>query len=357
MRAAPFAALLLSNLILVGCDSEATASRAPRPPEEAPRAETKGPTPLPAQDAAGPQFVVPVACQIGTDCEIQRYMDRDPGPGVLDYRCGAATNDGHEGVDIRLPDMAAQARGVAVLAAGPGTVLRVRDGVPDVSVQAVGVAAVNDIGCGNAVVIDHGSGWTSAYCHMAQGSLQVKPGDQVTAGQPIGRVGLSGLTEFPHLHFSVMHDGVLTDPFAPGAVAPGACAAQPSLWTAEAARSLGYRPGVILNAGFAGEPLDMDRLETGRFAAAGSDAPVLVAYMRAISMLAGDALQLTLTGPGGEVLAEATTPPVTQTRAHQLQFVGKRRSSGVWPPGVYRAELRILRDGKVWDERRVETRL
>src|SRR5215217_8637787 len=99
--------------------------------------------------------------------------------------------------------MAAQARGVAVVAAAPGKVLRIREGVADVSVRQVGAAAVDAIGCGNAVAIDHGAGWLSAYCHMARGSVRVKAGDTVTTGQPIGKVGLSGLTEFPHLHFEI----------------------------------------------------------------------------------------------------------------------------------------------------------
>jgi biotin carboxyl carrier protein len=38
---------------------------------------------------------------------------------------------------------------------------------------------------------DHGNGWTSAYGHMLKGSVLVKEGDQVTAGQPLGMVGLS----------------------------------------------------------------------------------------------------------------------------------------------------------------------
>src|SRR5687768_16104361 len=76
-----------------------------------------------------PRLIFPVACEVGRTCEIQRYVDRQPGPGLLDYRCGRRTGENHNGVDIRLPDMRAQRRGVDVLAAAAGTVLRVRDGV------------------------------------------------------------------------------------------------------------------------------------------------------------------------------------------------------------------------------------
>jgi murein DD-endopeptidase MepM/ murein hydrolase activator NlpD len=183
----------------------------------------------------GPKLAFPLACQSGQTCEIQHYVDRDPGPGVLDYRCGHRTYDKHGGVDIRILDMAAQQRGVDVLAAAPGKVARLRDGVPDVSVRTRGLGAVSGQECGNGVVIDHGDGWETQYCHLAQGSVKVKVGDTVKAGTPIGRVGLSGQTEFPHLHITVRHNGQMVDPFAPN-VAMGTCAAPGhSMWTPPAA--------------------------------------------------------------------------------------------------------------------------
>ncbi|HEX7760510.1 MAG TPA: M23 family metallopeptidase [Caulobacteraceae bacterium] len=56
---------------------------------------------------------------------------------------------------------------------------------------------------GNFVLIDHGAGEYSLYAHMQPGSITVRPGDAVTAGQPIGRVGSSGNSTEPHLHFQV----------------------------------------------------------------------------------------------------------------------------------------------------------
>jgi murein DD-endopeptidase MepM/ murein hydrolase activator NlpD len=351
MRAASLAVFL----VLAACGGstpEAEAQHGSPPAQAAP-----APTPPPATDPSAPQFGFPVACTIGRDCEVQRYMDRDPGPQALDYRCGEATNDGHEGVDIRLPDMAAQARGVNVLAAADGTVLRTRDGVDDISSRVVGAENVTDIGCGNAVVIDHGHGWSSVYCHMAKGSVRVNPGDPVKAGQPVGAIGLSGLTEFPHLHFTVVHNQTRVDPFGPGPVSRGACPAQPSLWKASAARQFAYKPATILNAGFSGGTLVMEQLERAEVMPVGDSPPVLVAYMRAIMMRPGDALELSLTGPKGEVLAQATTPPMANARAQQLQFIGKKRPATGWPPGVYRAQLRVVHDGQVLAEKRVETRL
>ncbi len=59
---------------------------------------------------------------------------------------------------------------------------------------------------GNLVVIKHAAGEHSVYVHLKQGSVSVKPGDQVEQGQIIGQVGISGDGFQPHLHFQV-NDG------------------------------------------------------------------------------------------------------------------------------------------------------
>ena len=64
-------------------------------------------------------------------------------------------------------------------------------------------------------------------------------------------LGLSGRTEFPHLHFTVRHRGRLVDPFAFGAVA-GSCGGGASLWKPATAKALEYRARAVLNEGFAG---------------------------------------------------------------------------------------------------------
>ncbi|NNC00901.1 M23 family metallopeptidase, partial [Corallococcus exiguus] len=146
-------------------------------------------------------LTLPIACEIGRTCLVQHYVDSDPSATAKDYRCGTLTYDGHDGTDIRVPTMAAQKAGVDVLAAAAGTVLRIRDTAPDVSVAVLGKDKVKDSECGNGAVVDHGGGWQTQYCHLSQASIAVKPGDVVKAGDRIGRVGLSGLTEFPHVHF------------------------------------------------------------------------------------------------------------------------------------------------------------
>jgi len=57
---------------------------------------------------------------------------------------------------------------------------------------------------GNYVVIDHGNGEFSAYCHLQEGSIRVKTGDKVNQGMAIAKVGNTGNSGAPHLHFQLM---------------------------------------------------------------------------------------------------------------------------------------------------------
>lgn len=316
---------------------------------------------LAASTASGapgtPALSFPLACEPGKTCEVQHYVDRDPGPGTRDYRCGLQTYDTHNGVDIRLPDMAAQRRGVAVLAAAAGRVTRLRDGVQDVSIRAPGAPPVTNQECGNGVVIDHGNGWETQYCHLARGSISVKIGDPVAAGTVIARVGLSGNTEFPHLHLTVRHAGQIIDPFAPNPAESKSCGGQASLWTAQAQAKMPYRSGAVLNAGFADTQVTMAQVEEGAVPRMAGDPPLLVVYVRAIALLPGDEVELELKGPDGRSLARHRGPPLQRWRAQDFVLVGKRRPQTGWSHGVYTADYRVWRGDKVALSRRVEARL
>jgi hypothetical protein len=93
-----------------------------------------------------------------------------------------------------------------VFAAADGVVVSTLDGLPD-QVPAVmpdqSTMSLAEIE-GNHVVIDHGDGFFTFYGHLAPGSVQVELGDTVTAGDQIARVGDSGGSQVPHLHFHVV---------------------------------------------------------------------------------------------------------------------------------------------------------
>ncbi len=63
---------------------------------------------------------------------------------------------------------------------------------------------------GNLLMIDHGMGLNSAFLHLSR--IDVKVGDHVTKGQPIGAVGMTGRATGPHLHWSVKWGDAKLDP-------------------------------------------------------------------------------------------------------------------------------------------------
>jgi murein DD-endopeptidase MepM/ murein hydrolase activator NlpD len=212
----------------------------------------------PAPAAAGEMtFSLPIACSPGRDCWVQNHFDADPSPAVRDHECGRQSYDGHDGTDIRVRDTSVTAD---VLAAAAGTVKAVRDGESDRLVKSeADRATVVKRECGNGVVIAHEGGWETQYCHMKQGSLAVKPGQTVAAGEKLGSVGYSGMAAFAHIHLTIRKDGKALDPFAPDA-ARTCGARQKSLWTDETAAALAYKRGTLLRSGFAPGKVTLDDL-------------------------------------------------------------------------------------------------
>ena len=66
---------------------------------------------------------------------------------------------------------------------------------------------------GNYIVIDHGDGYESKYLHAAE-PPDLSPGTPVRAGSPIGKIGNSGNSTVPHLHFEIHKGGEALDPDA-----------------------------------------------------------------------------------------------------------------------------------------------
>jgi hypothetical protein len=288
---------------------------------------------------------LPVACEVGRTCFIQHYVDSDPSPAARDYRCGTLTYDGHDGTDFRVPTLSVQKAGIDVLAAAPGIVLRTRDGLPDISVRTTGRGRVEGTECGNGAVIRHEDGLETQYCHMAKGSLSVRSGDAVRAGQPIGRIGMSGLAEFPHLHFTLRRGGRAIDPFAAGGT-PNSCGSGASLWEEALGASLAYRDTAVINAGFAPGPVTMEAIEAGEAKPPDARSPALVAFVRAIGLKGGDVQKLSLLAPDGHILRDTTAEPLEGNKAQTMLFVGLRRPEGGWATGLYQGRYTVLRSGK-----------
>lgn len=120
--------------------------------------------------------------------------------------------------------------GVDVHAAAGGTVVNLYDSA-DTQVPRDPRGIVPESIGGNMIVTDIGGGAFAFYAHLQPGSLRVKLGDRVQAGDVIAQLGNTGNSTAPHLHFHVMDgpspldaDGlpyVFTEFSSPGSILPG----------------------------------------------------------------------------------------------------------------------------------------
>ena len=125
---------------------------------------------------------------VPSDKPVKMNVEFTSGFGVRSdpFHSGAAM---HPGIDL------AGSYGTPIYATADGTVLR---------------AGWNSGGYGNLVEIDHGRGITTRYGHMS--AILVHPGDHVTRGQQVGRMGSTGRSTGNHLHYEVRIDGRAVNP-------------------------------------------------------------------------------------------------------------------------------------------------
>lgn len=126
-----------------------------------------------------------------------------PVAGVLTSRFGwrrfpldPSKKQFHKGVDIGAP------KGTPVRSAGAGVV----------------VSAGRDEGHGKSVRVRHRDGVETSYSHLS--AIVVRPGDRLQRGELLGRVGSTGVSTGPHLHFGVFVNGEAVDPLTHPLLAP-----------------------------------------------------------------------------------------------------------------------------------------
>ncbi|MBL8619205.1 MAG: M23 family metallopeptidase [Deltaproteobacteria bacterium] len=236
----------------LGCAAAPTAAKAPAEAAEdsaAPPADT-------AEDSAAevlpPRGPVALAWPLLDPAAFGStlYVDHDPEvqedtplgrTRCLDHagRAFPYCYDEHDGTDYILVGgfSAMDAGSQPVVAAAAGQVVSAEDGHYD---RCRASAETGDVDCdghpiiANHVILEHvgedGARYRTLYWHLAQGSVQVRVGDEVEALRPLGLVGSSGYSSMPHLHFELQDvDELVLDPYA------GAHSQPESWWCAQGA--------------------------------------------------------------------------------------------------------------------------
>jgi murein DD-endopeptidase MepM/ murein hydrolase activator NlpD len=153
----------------------------PSPPTS-PSTSTSTPTPTPTSTSTSTSARAPATALTGAAAGRARSGDAPlawPLRGVLYGRYGVRDGRRHDGVDIAAPE------GATVSAAAAGTV----------------IYAGEQAGYGAIVIVRHEAGLVTLYAHNS--AVLVEEGDHVARGEPVARVGQTGRTTGPHLHFEV----------------------------------------------------------------------------------------------------------------------------------------------------------
>lgn len=296
---------------------------------------------------------MPIACDYGKNCFISNYFDHDAEKNIFkDYACGAMSDDGYKHTDFILKNYSQMKEGVNVVAGDDGVVKYVRNDIADVNVELSGLESIKGHECGNGVLIEHKRGYETQYCHLKKDSVLVKKGDKVDKGQNIGQVGLSGLTSFPYLEFTVRMNGKELDPFTGEDPITGkaevACDSLDiyPLWDKETEKTLTYVQTALLSSGFSSKVPNMLGAREGRYKATKikNDSILLSYWADILGVKSGDSLKMSIFAPDGQEITN-NTKTFTAEKRHLFQFIGTKLESGKtnWEEGKYTGKIELIR--------------
>jgi hypothetical protein len=178
----------------------------------------------------------------------------------------------------------------------------------------------------------------------------------VKRGDALGKVGLSGMTEFPHVHFAVRHQGKKTDPFTGtvlGTVADGASCqtgtVSGTLWQPTALAQQPYPDSaIIIRSGITSGKPDWAAVEPSSSLPA--DAAALVVWFESYAMPEGSTVTIRLLDPDGREVRRSTLPPTSRKMLFRA-FAGKLRGKTLWQTGEWTGKIAVTHaDGKVVEQ-------
>jgi len=289
---------------------------------------------------------LPIDCKLGEDCWVMNYVDYGTDDGIkTDPACQKRTYDTHKGTDFTILDEQVMNKGVPVLSAMDGTVSRVRDGQEDSwkTEEQLKMIQEQRKECGNAILIDHDNNVQTIYCHLRKNSISVKAGDIVKKGDRIGLIGLSGFTEFPHVHLGLIKNGKIIDPMTGKHSGQECGLTGRTLWDKDI--DLVYQPITVMASGFADTRPTLENIEKDASTPQNllNTVDKLTFWGILLGVQENDEITLEIKDPNGQIFAERH---ITQDkdRARQFYYIGKNLQNK--PPlqeGVYTGTVRVIR--------------
>lgn len=274
---------------------------------------------------------LPLKCAFGKECFIQNYVDahRESNPSdPKDYKCGSLVYSGHKGTDFRIKTLQDMKKGVDILAVADGNIKAIRNDMKEgLSIDSQDVKGRE---CGNGLVIDHGNGWETQYCHMQEGSVKLTVGSSVKKGEVLGQVGMSGQTQFPHVHLSIRKDGAIVDPFIGVVDKTTQCGKElKSLWSPAAqAQVIPYQSSGVLGGGFTSQFPSQETIMEGQHLndSLTSSVNQLIFWVYLFGIQKGDEEEFILTDPDDKIILKKRMPAAKANKATWLSFVGKKNT-------------------------------
>ena len=160
----------------------------------------------------------------------------------------------------------------------------------------------------------------------------------------MGKIGLSGRTQFPHVHVSMRHNGIRIDLFAPS----GRLTCHSSvdtLWDT----AIEYDAGGLLSLRFFDHSPKIETLRFGREnAPLKHQSPAIVIDAFGIGVQKGDIVTLRIDGPRSTSSEHSVT--MDRNQAHFMRLGGKKLSRRVWRSGEYHATATMTRDSQIISE-------
>lgn len=271
----------------------------------------------------------PVACRLMSDCWITNHVDLNNNINQIeDYMCGQKGTDNNKSTHISLGSKGAMEKNIPAIAAADGI-----------------IKTAENIGgfCGNRVLIDHGKGWESSYCHLKPETIIVKPNQKVKQGQILGAIGMSGQADWPRLSYAIMRNGMVFDPFSGGTTLEGCNPKAKPMWISGV--NPPYEPAHVTSIGFTVGTVSNAQILNGTVKSAAvimESTPQLSLYSLLMNIQKGDDITMKIIEPSGRILNEAKIIADSDRNYYPIYF-STMRQNRLWDKGNYRGMMTVTR--------------